>query len=54
MYSTKLTLENENGIVSVEVRQSEMTLTDTVRDVIVPVLLAAGYSQATIDDCLHV
>jgi hypothetical protein len=53
MEGTKVIMVTENGTFSAAVNQSDMTLTNIVEDVIIPVLLAAGYAQATIDECLH-
>ena len=49
---TRITLENENGTYSIEVRQEQMNLVDTFEDLVVPVLLACGYSQEIIDEYL--
>lgn len=50
--TTKVTLENEHGTYSVEVNQTGLTLNNLVRDVIKPVVLAAGYSHTFIGDHL--
>ena len=50
---TKITLENENGIFSVQLDRVEMPLSDMVELLVEPVLLAAGFSQGSIDECLR-
>jgi hypothetical protein len=50
---TKVTLENENGIFSVQLDQVEMTLHDMVELLVEPALLAAGFSQGLINECLR-
>ena len=46
---TKITLENENGVYSVQLDRVEMPLFDMMELLVEPVLLAAGFSQGTID-----
>ena len=48
--TTKVTLENEHGTYSVEVKNTELTINALVRDVIKPVTLAAGYNEALVDE----
>lgn len=50
--TTKVTLENEHGTYSVEVKDTELTINALIRDVIKPVVLAAGYSSTVIKDHL--
>lgn len=51
--TTKITLENEHGTYSVEIRNTELTINALVRDVVKPVLLAAGYSESLVDEYLN-
>lgn len=45
---TRVTLENENGKYSIEVEFNELTLGELVTDLIIPALLAAGYSPSLV------
>lgn len=49
---TEIILRNENGEYAVKVYETGLDMNQLVNDVIVPVLLAAGYSQTTIDEYL--
>jgi hypothetical protein len=49
---TKLTLSNENGEYAVHVRIGEMNIGEMFENLIVPVLLAAGYSPTVVDEYL--
>ncbi len=49
---TKLTLENEYGIYSVENRKDDPDLAAVIEFLVIPVLLAAGYHQNSIDEAL--
>ena len=49
---TRITLENENGTYSIEVKRERMNLVDAFEDLVVPLLLACGYSQQIIDEYL--
>lgn len=51
--TTRVTLENEHGTYSVEVKDIELTMGKMVRDVVKPVLLAAGYSETLVDEYLN-
>ncbi|WZE63645.1 hypothetical protein PANI_CDS0126 [Maribacter phage Panino] len=46
---TKITIKNEYGKYSVEVDESDMTLTGMMDKLIMPVIKSVGYSQITID-----
>lgn len=48
--TTKLTLENNYSKCIIEANRTDMPLGDLMEDVIIPLLLAAGYGQSTIDD----
>ena len=48
--TTELTLKNENGEYIIKVNEVSMTLSDLYEHVMKPLLLAAGYSEKTIDD----
>ena len=50
---TKITLENENGIFSVQLDQVGMLLHDVVELLVEPALLAAGFTQGSINECLR-
>ena len=47
--TTILTIENNYGKCSIEANKTDMSLGDLMEDLIVPLLLAAGYGQGTID-----
>ena len=54
LVSTCATLETKYGKVSVAVNKTDMNIIDLFKQVIEPLLLAAGYSQETISsyfDC---
>lgn len=42
---TKITLENEDGVYSIEVTKECVTMTDIVEDLLIPLLSAAGFHQ---------
>ena len=46
---TKITLKNEYGVYSIEVKKEDMNIDEMFSDLIVPVLVASGYSQETVD-----
>ena len=46
---TCITMKNENGTYSVGRERVEMTADDIVEQLVIPLLLAAGYSQKSID-----
>ena len=48
----KITLEDEHGTYSIELTDDLATLSAVVSDLIIPVLLAAGYQPETIKDCI--
>lgn len=50
--TTTLTLRNEYGEYTVQVNQRELTIAEIIDDLVIPVLLAAGYSREVIDSCL--
>jgi hypothetical protein len=52
MKTTGIAFWNENGNYSVEVREAEQNIADVFEYLIIPVLLAAGYKQESIDNYL--
>lgn len=52
MTGTKIVLTNEYGEYSVSSVNPDLNLDGIVEFLIIPMLLAAGYSQETIDICL--
>ena len=50
---TKLTLENCYGVYSVEIPEEDFTVEDVVDELMVPVLLSAGYSRNGIDEIFY-
>jgi len=50
--TTKVTLENEHGTYSVEVKDIELTIDELIRNVIKPAILAAGYSEKLVNEHL--
>lgn len=50
---TRVTLENENGIYTVEIPGEELNLPTLLSDAIAPVLMAAGYSDQIVKDWLY-
>jgi hypothetical protein len=52
MKTTKISIRNEHGEYSVEVNKTGMPLSELLEEVIEPALLAAGYSQNAIDECM--
>ena len=48
MRTTKITLENEDGVYSVETFKADMTVSEVMDDLVRPVLLAAGYHPDSI------
>jgi hypothetical protein len=46
---TKITLENEYGKYEVEVKDEGMNIGEVLDKLFIPVLLAAGYSERTIE-----
>ena len=49
---TKVIIENEHGIYSVQLDKIELTVGEVVEDIIQHVLLAAGYGQEQVDSHL--
>ena len=49
---TSITFENENGTYSISVPKWEMTATDVVNDLLIPVMLAAQYNKDCIEDAM--
>ena len=47
---TEITLKNEYGEYSVKVKQEGMTTMDLVENLVISVLLSAGYGEKTIRD----
>jgi hypothetical protein len=45
-------LWNENGVYSIQVNKSEMDVAEMFEDIIIPTLLAAGYTKESIDNYL--
>ena len=50
MSTTNMSLTTENGTVTISVNKDDMTLFDLFDQVIKPLLLAAGYSEASINE----
>ena len=50
MKSSKITYENEYGTYSIEIPDGNLTISQMMEDLVIPVLLAAGYSKEVIDD----
>ena len=50
--TTTLELRNEFGRYTVELQKQEMNIGDVFEDLVMPVLLAAGYSQTVIESYL--
>ena len=50
----KITLEDEYGTYSVETTQDPVTIDQIFEGLIIPVLLAAGFGEGTINDYLDV
>lgn len=50
---TKLTLENENGVYSVQIDRIEITLDEFFQELALPVLLAAQYSEKQVREALN-
>ena len=51
---TSLTLENEDGIYTVKVQRTELSVGSVIDDLVMSVLLAAGYSENSIKKYLDV
>lgn len=49
---TKITLENQYGTFTVETKEHEITLVEVFENLIIPVLLSAGYHNESIKDYL--
>ena len=47
---TKISLETEYGIASIEVRENCISIDQMFNSLIEPVLVASGYSQKQVDD----
>lgn len=45
---TAITLENESGEYSVATHDTMMSMSEMLEEIIIPVLLAAGYGEETI------
>lgn len=50
---TKISFENENGKYMVEVDKEDMYLTEIICDLLIPVLLAAGYHYENIKEVMR-
>lgn len=50
----KLTLENQHGRYSIELPGGMPSLPDLLSDMVIPLLLAAGFSSETIEDYIAV
>lgn len=51
---TRLTLENQYGIYTTEIPRPMPPMRELLEDLVVPVLLAAGFSRETIEDYIAV
>lgn len=51
---TKLTLENQYGKYIIEIKEDDLNIDDIMDNLIIPGLLACGYSRNTINDYLGV
>ena len=49
-FGTRLVLENENGRYSIEIKKEMITISEFFDELVVPILLAAGYSEKLIQD----
>ncbi|HET7675659.1 MAG TPA: hypothetical protein VFL54_09080 [Gammaproteobacteria bacterium] len=49
---TVITLENQYGRYQVAVKRVDLSLTDTMNDLVIPLLMASGYSSETIENLL--
>lgn len=49
---TIITLTNENGSYAVSVPRTELTASDLITDILIPVLLAAQYSMECIEEAM--
>ena len=47
---TSITFENENGMYTISLIDNVVLLDDVMRDLIRPILLAAGYQPENIND----
>lgn len=52
MSETKITLKNEYGEYSVSANRSDLAIDEAFEILIIPVLLASGYSKELIDEYL--
>lgn len=50
---SRIVLTNENGEYSILIKRTDLTLPDTFESLIIPLLLATGYAQSTIDEYLN-
>lgn len=48
----KITLENQHGIYTIEVKEGIEYIGDYVEQLIIPVLISAGFSTETVNDYL--
>jgi len=49
----KITLEHYDDKISVEKDSDDLTTAVVFRDLIIPLLIAVGYQQSSIEDCLN-
>lgn len=49
---TVITIENQYGRYQVAVKRGDLSITDIMNDCVIPVLIAAGYSEQTLKDLL--
>ena len=49
----KITIQQYDTIATVEVKGNDLTISDCFDDLIVPALLAIGYNQSIINECLR-
>ena len=50
---SKITLENQYGEYSVSTKKEDLHIAEMFDDLVIPVLLAAGYHQGSIDEYLN-
>lgn len=49
---TRIELKNCYGEFAVRLERDDLAISEVVEDLVIPLLLAAGYSQIIIDECL--
>jgi len=50
---TSITIETSYSTIKIEVDKDDMTMTEVITDLIRPVIIAAGYSEQTVNEWIE-